>query len=151
MQRQTIFPYCPLNRNNQPNLSVILIVNMLFRVRVVAALAAVVITQMAHAKDFVWKHGTIRIGRLNVPAGFKLENYDYREGIVTTLHYADGSRITLQSGGMFRIPLFQGPEYVLISSTDLDEKIVRSGRSANGELCWREDNYRPKKVSGKRI
>jgi hypothetical protein len=52
---------------------------------------------------------------------------------------------------MYSLPLFQGAEYVLTSSTELDGKIVRFGRSANGETCWRNDaEYRPKKVSTKR-
>jgi len=126
-----------------------MIVQMRSYVRVLAAI--VVLTEAIHAADFVWKHGTIRIGRLNVPAGFKVETYDYREGIVTTLQYEDGSHITLQSGGMFRLPLFQGEEYPLISSTDLAAKIVRIGRSASGESCWREDNYKVKKAGGTHI
>jgi hypothetical protein len=88
---------------------------------------------------------------LNVPAGFKVENYNYREGLVTTLAYQDGSRITLQSGGMYSLPLFHDAEYILISSTESDAKIVRVGRSANGDSCWREDNYRPKKAIDPRI
>lgn len=107
--------------------------------------------QQASADEFLWKvHGN-PIGRLDVPPGFKAETYDYREGVVTTLRYEDGASITLQSGGMFRIPLFQGSRYVLVSSTDLDTKTVRSGRSAKGNLYWREDNYIPKKISGPRI
>jgi hypothetical protein len=93
----------------------------------------------------------IRIGRLAVPAGFKVENYDYREGIVTRLVYQDGSRITLQSGGMYGMPLFKGAEYILICTEELPAKTVRVGRAANGTTCWREDNYRPKTANGKRI
>ena len=88
---------------------------------------------------------------MNVPAGFKVENYNYREGLVTTLAYQDGSRITLQSGGMYSLPLYHDAEYILISSTESDAKIVRVGRSANGDSCWREDNYRPKKAIDPRI
>jgi hypothetical protein len=130
---------------------VTIIVNMPSSVRVVAAIALVGLIQVTAAADFVWKHGGVRIGRLSVPAGFKIEIHDYREGVVTTLRYEDGSRITLQSGGMFRLPLFQGEEYALISSTDLDSKTVRVGRSTSGGLCWREDNYKPKKATGKHI
>ena len=119
--------------------------------RVGSAFAFLVLTRVAQAEDFVWKYGAIRIGRLNVPAGFRVENYNYREGIVTTLVYQDGSQITLQSGGMYSLPLFQGAEYLLISSTELDGKTVRIGRSAKGDTCWREDEYRPKKANTKRI
>jgi len=119
--------------------------------RVGSAFAFLVLSRVAQAEDLVWKYGAIRMGHLNVPAGFKVENYNYREGIVTTLVYQDGSRITLQSGGMYSLPLFQGAEYILISSTELDGKTVRVGRSANGETWWREDEYSPKKANTKRI
>ena len=119
--------------------------------RVSLAFAFFVLVRAAHPEDFVWKKGGIRIGSLNTPAGFKVENYDYREGVVTTLVYQDGSRITLQSGGMYRLPLFRGAEYILISSTESVTKTVRVGRSANGDSCWREDNYRPKKAIAPRI
>ena len=65
--------------------------------------------------------------------------------------YQDGSRITLQSGGMYGLPLFKGAEYILISTKELPAKTVRVGRAANGTTCWREDNYRPKTANGKRI
>jgi hypothetical protein len=35
-----------------------------------------VLSRVAQAEDFVWKYGAIRIGGLNVPAGFKVENYN---------------------------------------------------------------------------
>ena len=119
--------------------------------RVGSAFVFFVLLRAACPEDFVWKTGGIRIGSLNVPVGFKVENYDYREGVVTTLVYQDGSRIMLQSGGMYSLPLFQGAEYILISSTESAEKTVRVGRCANGDSCWREDNYRPKKAIGPRI
>jgi hypothetical protein len=57
---------------------------------------------------------------------------------------------------MYSLPLFHGAEYILISSTETDAKTVRVGRSANGDSCWREDSYRPKKttvllVAGQRV
>jgi hypothetical protein len=128
-----------------------MIVDSVPSVRVGVAFAVLTLTLAAHAEGFVWQHGGIRTGRLSVPTGFKVENYDYREGIVTTLVYEDGSRITLQSGGMYSLPLFQGPEYILTSTEQLPQKTVRVGRSASRTACWREDNYRPKKANGKRI
>jgi hypothetical protein len=146
------FTITPHIGNKHANRSVTIVVNMLSRAGIVAAFAVVMMApSWAQAEDFIWKDGGVRVGRLKVPAGFKVENYNYREGIVTTLLYRDGSRVTLQSGGMYRLPLFQGAEYVLISSTDQDAKTVRLGRSANGKTCWREDNYRPKKATEKRI
>lgn len=123
-----------------------MIVKMRLCVRVLAAIALASMIHVTAAADFVWKRGGVHIGRLHVPKGFKIELYDDQEGVVTTLRYEDGSCITLQSGGTFRLPLFQGEEYVLIASADLEGKTVRIGRLTNGEFCWREDNYKPKQV-----
>lgn len=117
----------------------------------VAASALVAETPQSTTETFVWKHGSQVIGRLSVPKGSTVEVYDYREGIVTTLHYKNGAYIVLQVGGMYRLPLFQDPEYKLISSTEKDSKTTRVGRFANGELRWREDNYKPEKVKVKRF
>lgn len=100
------------------------------------------------AQTFIWKHGSQIIGRLSVPPGAAVEVYDYREGFVTTLRYRDGASIVLQVGGMYRVPLFQEPDYKLVSSTESDTKTMRIGRSGGGELRWREDNYKPKKLAG---
>ena len=102
-------------------------------------------------ETFVWRHGNQIIGRLSVPKGPAVEVYDYREGIVTTLRYQDGASIVLQVGGMYRLPLFQDPEYKLVSSTESDAKTVRIGRSEGGELNWREDNYKSKKLPNTRL
>ena len=109
-----------------------MIVNLVAGVQVGVASAVLSLTHAAHAEDFVWQHSGIRIGRLAVPAGFKVENYDCREGIVTRLVYQDGSRITLQSGGMYGLPLFKGAEYILVSTEELPAKTIRVGRAANG-------------------
>jgi hypothetical protein len=141
-------PITPHIGSNDPHRGVTIIVNW---TRVGSAFAFLVLLQAAHSEDFVGKKGGIRIGSLNAPAGFKVENYDYREGVVTTLAYQDGSRIMLQSGGMYSLPLFWGAQYILISSTESAAKIVRVGRSAKGDSCWREDSYRPKKAIGPRF
>jgi hypothetical protein len=99
--------------------------------------------------DFAWEYGGIRIGRLNLPAGFKVENYNYREGIVTTLLYEDGSRITLQSGGMYGLPLFKGAEYVLTSTAELGEKNVRAGQSAKWRHVLERGSLQTKESTGK--
>ena len=93
-------PWLPPHIGNKHlSRSVTIVVNMLSRAGIVAAFAVVMMAPWwAQAEDFDWKYGGVRVGRLKVPAGFKVENYDYREGIVTTLLYQDGSRITLQSG-----------------------------------------------------
>jgi hypothetical protein len=98
-------------------------------------------------ETFVWSHGTQVIGRLSVPAKFRVEVYDYREGLVTTLHYQNGAYIILQAGGMYRLPLFQEPEYKLSFSTEKSLKTARVGLLANTGLRWREDNVGYAKVS----
>src|SRR5689334_7231312 len=104
-----------------------MIVNLFAGLQVGVAFAVLGLTQATCAEEFVWRHGEARIGCLTVPAGFKVENYDYREGIITTLVYQDGSRITLQSGGMYSLPLFKGGEYVLIATEEMPAKTVRVG------------------------
>jgi hypothetical protein len=101
-------------------------------------------------KTFVWNQGGQIIGRLLVPKNFTVEVYDYREGVVTKLHYGNGAYIVLQVGGMYRIPMFQDPEYKLISSTEKALKTIRVGRAADGEFRCREDNYKPERMNDKR-
>jgi hypothetical protein len=115
------------------------------------ALAAFVAMQAAAGEEFVWQYSGHIIGRLTVPAGFAVETYNYREGIVTTLRYADGASVVLQSGGMYRVPMFQDPDHKLTSSTELVAKTVRVGQMAGSTLCWREDNFNPQKVTGKSV
>jgi hypothetical protein len=103
------------------------------------------------AEDFVWQYRGHVIGRLSVPPGFTTKTSDYVEGIVTTLHYGDGAFIDLQSGGMFVLPMFQGPEYRLLTSTDQPDKTIRVGRSEKSALCWREDNFKQEKLRGKTV
>jgi hypothetical protein len=123
---------------------------MSYRLRVALATpAAVTLVRDARGEQFVWKCRGYLIGRLNVPGGFAVEVYDYREGVVTTLHYADGSFVVLQAGGMYRIPLFQDPEHKLLSSTEQETKTTRAGKFVNSELCWREDNFKPRKHKSK--
>jgi hypothetical protein len=117
-----------------------------FGIVVVAILGVAQIASAA--EDFVWTYGGRLIGHLAVPKGFHAETYNYREGIVTTLRYDDGSFIMLQSGGMYRIPLFQDKEHILISSKDQDAKTIRIGRFADTNLCWREDDYKRGKPGG---
>ncbi len=86
---------------------------------------------------------------MTVPTGFAIETYDYREGMVTTIRYTDGASIVLQSGGMYRVPIFQDSNHKLTSSTDLAMKTIRVGQIAGSTLCWREDNFKSNNVTGK--
>jgi len=38
-----------------------------------------------------------------------------------------------------------------MSSKERDAKTVRNGRFANAEIYWREDNYKPREISGAQI
>lgn len=111
--------------------------------RIIAVFVALSLSQAAPPAEFVWKYGRQFIGRLSVPAGFAVETYNYREGIVP-----DGAFIILQAGGLYRIPLFQEADHILLSSKELDAKTIRNGRFANAEIYWREDNYKPRRISG---
>jgi hypothetical protein len=111
-------------------------------------LVALAVAKIASGEEFVWAHGTRLIGRLNVPRGFTAETYDYREGIVTTLRYGDGSFIILQAGGMYRLPLFQDKEHRLTSSKELNAKTIRIGQFVETSLWWREDDYKRGKLNG---
>jgi hypothetical protein len=52
---------------------------------------------------------------------------------------------------MYRVPLFQDAEHKLISSTELPQKTIRVGEFTGSTLRWREDNFKPKKVTGKTV
>ena len=116
---------------------------------IIAAFAALLVAQAPSGREFVWQYSGHSIGRLTVPTGFAIETYDYREGIVATLRYGDGASIVLQSGGMYRVPMFQGSNYKLTSSTELAVRTTRVGQIAGSALCWREDNFKSDKVTGK--
>jgi hypothetical protein len=116
-----------------------------------AALVLAAQTPQSPTENFIWKAGNHAIGRLSIPKGFSVELYDYREGTVTTLRYRNGAHIVLQVGGMYSLPLYQGPEYKLISLREEESKTTRLGRFADSELRWREDDYKAKKVEGRQF
>ncbi len=90
---------------------------------------------------FSWRWGTTALGEIDVPAGFTPDTWNYREGILTTLKYRDGSSIVLQKGFMYRIPMFQDPEYVLDSSETDATKTVRKGHYNGKTKVWGEVDY----------
>jgi hypothetical protein len=124
---------------------------MFIAVRIASSLAAFLVAQAAPAEEFVWQYHRQTIGRLSVPAGFAMETYDYREGIVTTLRYSDGASIVLQFGGLYRVPFFQDADHNLTSSAELAAKTIRVGRIVGETSCWREDNFKRKKTTGKSL
>jgi TonB family protein len=119
-------------------------------VPIIATFAALFASQATPGNEFVWRNRDHIIGRLTVPTGFVIETDDYREGTVTTLRYSDGATIVLQSGGMYRVPMFQDSDHKLTSSKELAAKTIRVGQIGS-ERCWREDNFKPRKVTGKSV
>lgn len=99
---------------------------------------------------FEWKYNAWLHGTLLVPSGYKEETENYREGIVTYLHYPGSSYIILQHGGMFQVPMLQGKEYLVAETKDLADRIVRRGRIKNTDLFWGEINMKRKKVTGRK-
>jgi hypothetical protein len=123
---------------------------MLFGIRTLAVLAALVAAQAAATQEFAWSVGSNEIVRLKAPTGFHVQRRSYVEGMLTELHYPDGAYIVLQCGGMYRIPMFQATERIPKSSTESEKKTIRRGQFADSELLWREDNYKLGKVNGER-
>jgi hypothetical protein len=96
----------------------------------------------APATAFRWRAGT-----LNVPSGFREAVRDYKEGTVTTLSYADESRIILQQGGMMRIPLLQD-KHPVRQESETSEKLTRAGVNPQAGTFWREDDFKRKPPAG---
>jgi hypothetical protein len=97
------------------------------------------------AEKFVWRYGGHELGTLDVAPGFTADSENYREGIVTRLRYPDGSCFVLQSGFMYRIPLFQGPKHILDSSEKMSGRTVRRGHYPDRSEVWGEVGYEPRK------
>jgi hypothetical protein len=91
---------------------------------------------------FTWSWGTSVLGELEVPSGFTADTWNYKEGILTTLKYRDGSSIVLQKGFMYRIPMFQDSEYILDTSEKESDKTVRRGHYKGKAEVWGEVDYR---------
>jgi len=133
------------------SVSKLTVIPPLTRVWVLASLCFVATAQMSHPikpvpiETFVWRYGTNEFGSLAVPSDFTADTENYREGIVTRLHYRDGSCIVLQSGFLYRIPMFQDPEHILDSSKKLIAKTVRRGHYDHKTEVWGEDDYAPRK------
>lgn len=97
--------------------------------------------QSQQTEKFVWSYGGRKLGTLDVPRGFTADTENYTEGIVTRLHYTDGSIILLQRGFMYRVPLFQDPEHILDSSKKTSDKTVRRGHHSGKTEVWGEVDY----------
>jgi hypothetical protein len=93
-------------------------------------------------ETFTWRYGASVLGEIDVPAGFTADTWNYTEGIVTTLKYADGSSILLQKGFMYRIPMFQDAEDILDSTKEQATKTIRRGHYKGKTDRWGEVDYK---------
>ena len=91
---------------------------------------------------YKWRGGT-----LIVPTDFQESTRDYREGIVITLSYSDGSAIALQQGGMMQEPTFDVDE--VIKQSDGPNRVSRSGADSKSGTFWRLDSYKRRPPSKK--
>jgi len=81
---------------------------------------------IAVTEPFAVRWNDLGVVRLQVPSGFKIESHNYKEGILTTLSYADGSRLLLDPGGMYPIShLFHDPAYESVPSVNLGPRVTR--------------------------
>lgn len=76
---------------------------------------------------------------LYVLPDYKIKNWFYGEGIVTTLFYEDSSSIILHSGFTMSMPLLRLPEHILKDERKDSHKISRIGNTVDN-LLWREDH-----------
>jgi len=91
---------------------------------------------------YTWEYGATVHGIIQVPPGYKAETENYREGIITYLRYPDSSYIVLQQGGMYRVPMFQDPEYLISKTEDRADRVIRTGSIKGSDKLWREDNWK---------
>jgi hypothetical protein len=98
--------------------------------------------------SYSWRYGGAIHGNIDVPGGYAAETHNYQEGIVTYLRYSDSSQIILQHGGMYRVPMFQDSEYVLVATEERPDRTVRSGSIEGSTTRWREDNMKRTGATG---
>jgi len=85
----------------------------------------------------------------DVPLEFKQSIRDYKEGIVITLSYPDGSKITLQQGGMVQGPRFHVNR--IVTQSDTPDRLSRTEVDARSGTFSRLDIYKPKPPKGTSI
>lgn len=85
-----------------------------------------------------WKSGDT-IATIQVPVGFHLlSEWEYGEGKVTTLRWADSSTVVLHFGGLMHLPFLGPPRYILTDSTTDRDGYTLKGRVVGTDLWWRE-------------
>jgi len=92
--------------------------------------------------SYSWTYGGAVHGTIQVPPGYIAETKNYKEGIITYLRYSDSSYIVLQHGGMYRVPMFQGSDYLISRTDERFDRIVRMGSLKTSKKVWREDNLK---------
>ncbi len=91
---------------------------------------------------FTWLCGKDTLGVINIPPNFKINNWQYGEGLVTTLTYKDSSRIILHFGGTIHLPLLDTPFYKVINIKRHKDKTIRKGIVDDSNLFWCEYNFK---------
>jgi hypothetical protein len=92
---------------------------------------------------FTWAVAGDTIARIEVPKGFKESNWEYGEGIVTNLTYADSSYIVLHYGLDISLPLLKSPEHLIYNEVKKSNRTIRYGRVQHTKLRWREESLYP--------
>ena len=92
---------------------------------------------------YTWAVAGDTIARIEVPKGFKENNWEYGEGIVTNLTYADSSYIVLHFGFNMSLPFLKSPEHLIYNEEKKSDRTIRYGRIQHTKLCWREENLYP--------
>ena len=92
--------------------------------------------------DYDWKYGEkILLKDIKIPAEFKEETRNYREGIISYLNYQDDSLIIIHRGGMMNLPFFvERDGYKTETKEEFADRTFRCGR--NKKLYWCEVNFK---------
>ncbi len=81
------------------------------------------------------------VATINLPPGFEVSsNWEYGEGIVTTLSWTDSSEVILQMGGNLHLPLLDSRDLLIQDSTQSRLGTSKRGKHVGRNLYWREDS-----------
>lgn len=94
--------------------------------------------------NYDWKYEkSLLLNDVKVPANYKEETKNYREGIISYLKYKDGSYIVIHRGGMIKLPFFAEESFYTTESKEkLEDRVFRCGKSKNQRLYWCEVNFK---------
>jgi hypothetical protein len=89
---------------------------------------------------FYWTFAGDTLASINVPPGYQKTDWEYGEGIATTLKYPDSSFIVLHYGFTMSLPLLKSPHHLVYAETRSHDRTIRFGRVQNTRLRWREES-----------